>query len=168
MKLSYLANIFTKLNELNLSVQGRHETIVSSANKEKGFKRKLGSWKSVIQKGDLSNFPSLLHLAEGNNLRELKNLILDHLPKLQDAVDMYFPSLSAENLDWIVSPFELADSAEKLDFTASERDEFIDLCTDSTLKVRFNKSEASVVVFLLGLAEEYPNVTKKKEKKPQI
>ena len=75
LKLLYLADIFSKLNNLKLSMQGRHENVVSSTNKMKGFRRKLGSWKSAIQKGDVSNFPSLLHLAEGNDLGELKNLI---------------------------------------------------------------------------------------------
>ena len=61
-------------------MQGRHKTIISSSNEMKGFRRKLGSCKSAIQKGDLSNFSSLLHLAEGNDLGELKNLILSGPP----------------------------------------------------------------------------------------
>ncbi|XP_063600317.1 zinc finger BED domain-containing protein 5-like [Penaeus indicus] len=161
LKLSYLADIFNKLNELNLSMQGRLETIVSSTNKMKGFRRKLSSWESAVQKGDMENFPSLLHLAKDNELRIPKTLILNHLVTLQDAVDKYFPSLSTNNLDWIVSPFQLADNVEELDFTASERDEFIDLCADSTLNVKFDKSQTSVAVFWLGLADEYPDLVKK-------
>lgn len=161
LKLSYLADIFMKLNELNLSMQGRLETIVASSNKMKGFQRKLGSWKSAVQKDDLSNFPSLLHQAGNNDLGALKDLILNHLLRLREAVDFYFPSLSTENLDWIVSPFELADRAEELDFTAIERDKFIDMCADSTLKVKFEKSEVSLGVFWRGLVEEYPNLAEK-------
>ncbi|XP_063587861.1 zinc finger MYM-type protein 6-like [Penaeus indicus] len=120
--------------------------------------RKLSSWESAVQKGDMENFPSLLHLAKDNELRIPKTLILNHLVTLQDAVDKYFPSLPTNNLDWIVSPFQLADNAEELDFTASERDEFMDLCADSTLNVKFDKSQTSVAVFWLGLADEYPDL----------
>lgn len=106
-------------------MKGRLETIVSSTNKIKGFKRKLGSWRSTVQKGDLSNFPPLLHL------EKLNDLILNHFSRLQDSIDMYFPSISTKNIDCIDHLFILA---EELDFTASERDKFIDLCADSTLK----------------------------------
>ncbi|XP_068232139.1 zinc finger BED domain-containing protein 5-like [Palaemon carinicauda] len=53
LKLSYLADIFMKMNELNLSMQGRLEGIVTSVNKMKGFQRKLKSWKSAVQKDDV-------------------------------------------------------------------------------------------------------------------
>lgn len=168
LKLSYLADVCNKLNELNISMQGRKETIVSCTNKMTGFKRKLGSWRFSVQKGDLCNFPSLLK--EMNQLNateynkeqeELKDVILDHISRLEAALDKYFPSLSTENLDWIVSPFDFADNVDKIDLTANERDEFIDLCADSTLKVKFNRIEASVAGFWLGLAEEYPNLVKK-------
>ena len=133
-----------------------------------GFKRKLGSWRFSVQKGDLCNFPSLikemnqLNATEYNKEQEeLKDVILDHISRLEAALDKYFPSLSTENLDWIVSPFDFADNVDKIDLTANERDEFIDLCADSTLKVKFNRIEASVAGFWLGLAEEYPNLVKK-------
>lgn len=160
LKLSYLADIFMKLNELNLSMQGRLEGIVTSVNKMKGFQRKLKSWKSAVQKDDVSNFPSLQEPGY-KGLGTVKNLILNHLEQLREAVDKYFPSLSTEKLDWIVSPFELADMAEELDFTAIERDEFLDMSADSTLKVKFEKSDVTVAAFWHGTLGEYPNLAKK-------
>ncbi|XP_068229341.1 zinc finger BED domain-containing protein 5-like [Palaemon carinicauda] len=160
LKLSYLADIFMKLNELNLSMQGRLEGIVTSVNKMKGFQRKLKSWKSAVQKDDVSNFPSLQQPCY-KGLGTVKNLILNHLEQLIEAVDKYFPSLSTEKLDWIVSPFELADMAEELDFTAIERDEFLDMSADSTLKVKFEKSDVTLAAFWHGTLGEYPNLAKK-------
>ena len=78
LKLSYLADIFMNQNELNLSMQGRLETIVASANKMKGFQRKLISWKLAVQKDDVSNFPTLQQAGD-NELGALKTLILNHL-----------------------------------------------------------------------------------------
>ncbi|XP_066965643.1 protein FAM200C-like [Macrobrachium rosenbergii] len=160
LKLSYLADIFMKLNELNLLVQGRLQGIVTSVNKMKGFQRKLKSWTSAVQKDDVSNFPSLQHPGY-NGLGTVKNLILNHLEQLREAVDKYFPSLSTEKLDWIVSPFKLADMAEELDFTAIEHDEFLDMSADSTLKVKFEKSDVTLAAFWHGTLEEHPNLAKK-------
>lgn len=72
---------------------------------------------------------------------------INHLEQLKEAVDKCFPSLSTKKLDWIVSPFELADMAEELDLPARERDEFIDMAADLTLKVKFEKSDMSQSVF---------------------
>lgn len=161
LQLSYLSDIFSKLNELNTSMQGRQETIVSSTNKMKGFMRKVASWKSAIEKSDFSNFPSLLKFSQRNGEEKLKDLILDHLSKLQDAVDKYFPSLSVKNLEWIVSPFHMADIAEELDFTATERDEFNDLCADFLLKIKLEKTDLSADAFWLSIQKEYPNLVEK-------
>ncbi|XP_066980135.1 zinc finger BED domain-containing protein 5-like [Macrobrachium rosenbergii] len=139
---------------------GRLEGIVTSVNKMKGFQRKLKSWKSAVQKDDVSNFPSLQQPGF-NGLGTVKNLILNRLEQLREAVDNYFPSLSTEKLDWIVSPFKLADMAEELGFTAIERDEFLDMSADSTLKVKFEKNDVTLAAFWHGTLGEYPNLAKK-------
>ena len=64
LKLSYLADIFMKLNELNLSMHWRLEGIVTSVNKMKGFQRKLKSWKSAVQKDDAPSFRSLQQVGD--------------------------------------------------------------------------------------------------------
>ncbi|XP_068208336.1 zinc finger BED domain-containing protein 5-like [Palaemon carinicauda] len=146
---------------LNQAVKmGRLEGIVTSVNKLKGFQRKLKSWKSAVQKDDVSNFPSLQQPGY-KGLGTVKNLILNHLEQLREAVDKYFPSLSTEKLDWIVSPFELADMAEELDFTAIECDEFLDMSANSTLKVKFEKSDVTLAAFRQETLGEYLNLAKK-------
>ena len=55
----------------------------------------------------------------------------------------------------------MADIAEELDFTAAERDEFIDLCADSLLKIKLEKTDLSVAAFWLSLQKEYPNLVEK-------
>ena len=100
------------------------------------------------------NFPSLLNLTGDKDLGKQKDRICDHLSRLQDAIDKFFPSISTMNLDWVVSPFDFVESAEEIHFAACERD-------DSTLKGKFFKSEASVATFWLQRREEYPNLMKK-------
>ncbi|XP_068227309.1 zinc finger MYM-type protein 6-like [Palaemon carinicauda] len=53
------------------------------------------------------------------------------------------------------------DMAEELDFTAIERDEFPDMSADSTLNVKFKKSDVTLAAFWHGTLGEYPNLAKK-------
>ncbi|XP_046396729.1 protein FAM200A-like [Ischnura elegans] len=51
--------------------------------------------------------------------------------------------------------------AEELDFTAIERDEFLDMSADSTLKVKFEKSDVTLAAFWHATLGEYPNLGQK-------
>ncbi len=44
MKLAYLSDIFVKLNELNLQLQGRDKHLPHLADKTSAFTRKLEMW----------------------------------------------------------------------------------------------------------------------------
>ncbi len=55
-KLAYLADIFTKLNELNLSLQGRDTTILKLYDRVGGFLKKAELWKRLCAEG-FSCFP---------------------------------------------------------------------------------------------------------------
>ena len=47
-KLSYLADIFYHMNQLNKSLQGPRENILTSSDKILAFKKKLDLWKSHV------------------------------------------------------------------------------------------------------------------------
>ena len=49
-KVAYLADIFNKLNELNLSLQGRNSNILFSHDKIEAFKKKLNIWTTKVSK----------------------------------------------------------------------------------------------------------------------
>jgi hypothetical protein len=61
-KLAYLAHIFHHMNQLNKSLQGPREYVLTSSDMILGFKRKLNLWKNHIVKGNLEIFPGLLGL----------------------------------------------------------------------------------------------------------
>jgi hypothetical protein len=61
-KLTYLVDIFHHMNQLNKSLQGPGENVLTSSDKILGFKRKLNLWKNHIAKGNLELFPLLLGL----------------------------------------------------------------------------------------------------------
>jgi len=47
--LAYLSDVFSKLNELNLSLQGNSMTVLNAHDKIKGFEKKLGLWVSCVK-----------------------------------------------------------------------------------------------------------------------
>ena len=49
-KVAHLADIFNKLNELNLSLQGRYSNILFSHDKIEAFKKKLNIWTTKVSK----------------------------------------------------------------------------------------------------------------------
>ena len=54
-----MADIFHKLNELNLSLQGKQTTVFQACNKIIAFKRKLDFWIICVGKREIENFTRL-------------------------------------------------------------------------------------------------------------
>ena len=95
-QISFLSNIFDKLNELNLSLQGPDENIITSTSKMTAFREKLILWKSKISDGVFDCYPSV----NASNLKqELASIILATLSELHLSLDHNFPSPSIADFD---------------------------------------------------------------------
>jgi len=87
-KLAYLANIFSLINELNLSLQGRDSNIIKSHDKITAFKKKLGLWKTRINTS-LDMFPTLSDYIDNNPSINADMIICD-IGKHLDALSQHF------------------------------------------------------------------------------
>lgn len=67
-RLSFMADIFQKLNELNLSLQDKQTTVFQAYNKITAFKRKLDFWIVCVDKREIESFTSLSEFASDNDL----------------------------------------------------------------------------------------------------
>ena len=56
-KLTFLANIFEHLNQLNSSMQVENESILSFTDMLNSFKNKLNMWKRCVLQKNLEMFP---------------------------------------------------------------------------------------------------------------
>ena len=102
-KLAYLADIFSRLNDLNCFLQGNHTNIFTFRNKTDAFKKKrcFGD--------DIDMFPCLQDVVANVsvNTGELFAFISQHLQELAISFGQYFP----HNADprkgnfWIINPF---------------------------------------------------------------
>lgn len=82
LKLAYLNDIFSQLNRLNLSMQGRENTILDFVDKVNAFMMKFYLWSGQISKGKLDQFHTLNALTTEKKTVldvETKEVILEHL-----------------------------------------------------------------------------------------
>lgn len=150
-RLAYLADIFDKLNTLNLGLQGPNTTAFTASDKINSFKRKLVLFCSQIQEENLSAFPTLSSFFEENQISPMPDVVADiivHLEGLQKSFKKYF-SEDYSKVDWIRNPFS-GTSPNELELKES----FIDLTEDSSMKDYFK--EKSLINFWIGCKTEYP------------
>ncbi|XDV31945.1 hypothetical protein PO909_002862 [Leuciscus waleckii] len=155
--LAYLADVFSRLNDLNLELQGKDTTVLHLYDRVSGFMKKIELWCRKCQNGDVSSFPQLDMCLV--NVRDEKVSILQtvqaHLDKLSSEFRSYFPDIEVHNsaLDWIRNPF-VATCTQTVPVTLQER--LIDLSSDRGLKIMF--SETSLTQFWCNAEKEYPDV----------
>lgn len=162
-KLAYLADIFCKLNELNLSLQGAGVTIFSVHDRIEAMLKKINFWIQCLQMNEYECFGSLSTFLSENSIKldeNIKKNICEHLKHLQLTFDDYFPNrcnISISN-NWIRSPFQGNVSIET-SLTLQEKEKLIELSCDSSLKAIFK--DHSLIDFWLSIKNEYPVLSKK-------
>src|SRR6188508_1168093 len=94
MRLSYLADIFGKVNELNASLQGKHINPFVVLDKVNAMVKKLQFILSKLDQSRLTSLSSLESFLTENELKLSVTLIEDikeHLSQLISDFNLYFP-----------------------------------------------------------------------------
>uniref|UniRef100_UPI003590248B protein FAM200C-like n=1 Tax=Myxine glutinosa TaxID=7769 RepID=UPI003590248B len=112
VSLGYLADIFSHLNDLNMSMQGRDVDIIQARGKLVAFTKKLPIWSRRVESGNMANFPILGDiLLDGEDEKALPGEILqevkDHLKVLSTNFEGYFSDIDDLSMEsvWIQNPF---------------------------------------------------------------
>ena len=94
LRLTYLADIFSRLNELNLYLQGTEGISVFAVHdKIRGFMKKLFLWKNCINNRNYECFETLQTFVMENEVEVDDSIIIDisdHLDKLKENFDNHF------------------------------------------------------------------------------
>ncbi|KAE8298258.1 Zinc finger MYM-type protein 6 [Larimichthys crocea] len=132
IKLAYLSDIFSKLNELNLQLQGKDKHLPHLADKINTFTRKLNVWEKRMSQGRTDVFENLTELAESidSGATTVLPCIQQHIEALGGFFGKYFPN-SATQYDWVVDPFHASAPA---DFSCAEEEQLIEMTSDSALR----------------------------------
>ena len=144
-KLCYLADIFEKLNDLNISMQGENSNVLTLKDKVNGFLKKLQLWINLAESSKFIMFPCLNDFIENQemNIELIKSSISDHLNSLKNnSLKYFFPDVDTSRFDWVQNPLAAsADTAQHLPVKAQK--EFADLSSDTQLKLKFQKQPQS-------------------------
>lgn len=154
-KLSYLSDIFEKLNELNLSLQGTYTNIFNLGNKIQAFVKKINVWKSLVTNDRFEMFSYTNDFVTENNLdcNFIKTVIIDHLESLEKQFKKYFQPDINSHFDWVQKPFnESIQNITHLPLKAQE--EFAELSSDTNLKLEF--AQTNLNSFWINVKDEFP------------
>ncbi|KAE8287193.1 Zinc finger BED domain-containing protein 5 Transposon-derived Buster1 transposase-like protein [Larimichthys crocea] len=157
MKLAYLSDMFQKLNELNLQMQGSNTHLPHLADKITSFTRKLEMWEQRVTEGNIDSFENLKSFIEVN---KLQNTVIPcmkaHISALQKHFQRYFPVQDPTQYDWIRDPFSATPPAE---FSTTENEQFIDVTSDSTMRLEFKSK--TLAAFWIGVEKDFPLLAKR-------
>ena len=160
-KLAYLADIFAKLNELNIKLQGRDQTILNLYDKVDGFLEKAALWKRLCAKGDFSCFDQFdaFMSSEQTQRATIKTIVVGHLVNLIANFKTYFPGLKekSEQLDWVRNPFTVSETnCDSL--PVDLREELVDVTSARGLKTEFETK--TLTQFWVIVSREHPELGK--------
>jgi len=166
--LAYLSDIFSILNDLNLSLQGSYTNIFTSNNKIEAFLNKIELWEKRSQKLTFDMFPSFFNMVEEkiineNEINEMQNVIAIHLLKLKEKFLKYFDPTTDIRLNnlWVINPFI---KSEKNKLSSLNEEKLIELYSDKGLEQIFH-SNKNISKFWIKIQSEYPALTEEALKK---
>ncbi|KAL1281206.1 hypothetical protein QQF64_000009 [Cirrhinus molitorella] len=157
-KLAYLADIFSTLNELNLSLQGLSTTVFNTQDKVEALIKKLVFWANWINTNSTECFPLLsefLQSREATLSNYVKGLIIEHLNQLSQNLRTYFPPMDQSQI-WIRNPFDVTPPIPHLSF--QEQEQLLELSSDGRHNILFKNK--SLVDFWASAMVEYPGLSK--------
>jgi hypothetical protein len=135
-RLACLTDIFSKLNDLNLNLQGNGNYIFSMEDKVRPFYRKLLVWQGRVKSGNLATFPTMRGFLDENGRNEppagTQSHITQHFENLSQQFLSHYSSLTEDSgggNDWIFSQFTM-DTVSKSKIMDNLQDNIIDMTTD--------------------------------------
>ncbi|KAE8284595.1 Zinc finger MYM-type protein 6 [Larimichthys crocea] len=153
-QLAYLCDIFTLLNQLNISLQGRASNMFVVANKVQAFKRKLALWTKRAQEKRMDMFLLLSDILENSPQVNISDSVSQHLSQLAEKFDDYFPEDPREGHMWILDPFSVDPTANDVALPSHLESQLLEVSTDSTLKLQWGKLDLGS--FWVAVSKEYP------------
>ena len=159
LKFSYLCDIFEKLSKLNVSIQGNNANALELSDKIEAFLRKISLWRvDVSDNSGQEYFPFLNRMLADLSIISLplvvSNAAFEHLNRLETNFKQYFTS-DFSSYAWIRNPFLV--SVVPSMFSAPQKEEFIDLSCNNTLK---SKMDRFCINFWIEARAEYPVISK--------
>ncbi|XP_064420082.1 zinc finger BED domain-containing protein 5-like [Latimeria chalumnae] len=147
-RLGYLSDIFSRLNELNLGLQGLSATIFNVQDKIESMIKKLEFWAHFVEENNTEIFPNMHEFLTTNELQlqdSVKGDIKQHLTELARQLHEYFPSMGNAN-SWVRYPFTNFSAVPMpQDLSIKEQENLLDISTDGGLKIKFQQKQLAEI-----------------------
>ncbi|KAL4135435.1 hypothetical protein QTP88_007044 [Uroleucon formosanum] len=156
IEIGYLTDIFEKMNEVNLKLQGNKMNFIKAKGIISSFIFKLDLYRTNINRQELIQFPNLKSCSDANGLiPEDKILIFtDHILQLKKDMKSRFQDLlELQICNWILDPFSF-ESVE--DLKPHLQMEFIDLKHDCEAQLVFK--QVGYELAWIKLKDTYPQL----------
>lgn len=163
LKLAFLSDLFEHLNNLNKSLQGRDENVITAKDKLHGFIKKIELWSSSINQNNFDSFSSTQSFIEEvgskisiNSYISGMKMVLDNLKK--ELCHYFSVQEISDNTGqrWILNPF-LNAAINEANLATKLKENLLELSADGMLHLEF-KSE-NLDTFWLKRKTEYPELT---------
>ncbi|XP_066480661.1 zinc finger BED domain-containing protein 5-like [Tiliqua scincoides] len=160
LQLTYLADIFSKLNELNLYLQKIEGADIFVVHDEiQGFIKKLVLWKKSIEDYKYDCFETFQTFITENDVKPPDGIIMEisaHLNALSENLDYYFfeGMKNCQQKNWIANPFQ---DDMMTGISAKADEELIDLSENTLLKLNFNRRQ--LTQFWLSVQQTFPTLS---------
>uniref|UniRef100_A0A3P9JYF1 Uncharacterized protein n=1 Tax=Oryzias latipes TaxID=8090 RepID=A0A3P9JYF1_ORYLA len=142
-KLCYLADIFRKLSELNMSLQSKDTSILNLYDKVGGFLKKAEMWKRACDQEDFTCSPQLDVFLSNEDVATapVKLVIVGHLANLISGFHSYFTDMDEKSLqlDWVRNPFLLSE-ANRSKLPVTHQEKLMKVASDRGLQMKFGAS----------------------------
>ena len=157
LKLAYLYGIFTRINMLNKSLQGRDATVIDFVDKLRAFLMKLELWETKVKDVNMDMFETLsevfINTAADTEMKEnILNLVEVHLCSLRNEMKLYFSDVNDLDTKFIRNPF----NTHVLSLPDSLQEEFLDFVNDSTARETFDSN--SLISFWCKIVDSYKRI----------
>ena len=155
LDLCFLVDIVEKLNQLNISLQGKDNLIIDSCNYINAFKKKLLLFEFQLKNNNVQHFPLLNELKNSKHIDSIK--YAQEIRKLIAAFESRFT-----NLDKYKTIFEIYSSPFHTDVNSAPeylQMELIDLQCNNELKHIFETSKSKIDFYNINITKEnFPNL----------
>jgi len=160
--LLYLADIYSKFNEIQKRLQGRDITIIQEQTIIMGFQVKLGLLKNSLDRRDYKYFSNLkpfsTSLMEDHSISDDDiEIFTNHLGNLQD--DFHIQFKDVENMtvpEWIITLIEV--KFENISVEPECEYELAELSVDIAAKVVFESGSLSDFWYNVNTRDNYPKL----------
>ena len=165
IKLAYLADVFAHLNELNLTLQGKDTCILQHMDKVNAFVKKLQYWHTRVSAKAFDMFHTVADMllstsAEDFYNEEVQKVILNHLDLLTKRFGHYFKDNDNRNRDWILNPFNIIPTDDKLASVPADKiEQLLELSSDRTPQIQHSNGRCNLMEFWLYASTEFPEIS---------